>query len=71
MNITSALLFEPVEYDAAIKTLESVLASGILDKANIPNEITATAISEGKAKATDTQTKTSKSIEELKKKLEE
>ena len=28
-SITSALLFEPVEYDTAIKALETVLASGI------------------------------------------
>ena len=29
-SITSALLFEPVEYDVAIKALDTVLASGIL-----------------------------------------
>ena len=29
-SITSALLFEPVEYDTAIKALKTVLASGIL-----------------------------------------
>lgn len=30
-NITSALLFEPVDYDTSIKALQSVLDSGILD----------------------------------------